>query len=352
MRPAMPASISTRRSRRAMAVAASWFPFAARRPMTDTNSSVERAAAHIARGRLRACAAGHRRLHLVRLARLHQSPGSPRLPRDRAGRTAQIAPVRRPDIRRRSTADLLGLHCLRPANPHARGAARGDRMADARRSGSARGPHHPQTGHGAEHERTPSRRVGIAGAGLARAGSDRGGARASSGTGATPVISRRDRPADRPAQFGGIRAPVPHLPACPRKRAGTFVFLDCDDFKSINDTYGHRTGDIILATLGARLRSFGRTDDLVGRLGGDEFGIWFAGSGAREAARLMDRLRNIVEAPIPRPETSGLVGPREISITFSMGAASAPVDGARYSDLLETADARMYEMKTTRRLRA
>ena len=138
----------------------------------------------------------------------------------------------------------------------------------------------------------------------------------------------------------------------PRKRAGTFVFLDCDDFKSINDTYGHRTGDIILATLGARLRSFGRTDDLVGRLGGDEFGIWFAGSGAREAARLMDRLRSIVEAPIPRPETSGLVGPREISITFSMGAASAPVDGARYSDLLETADARMYEMKTTRRLRA
>ena len=55
---------------------------------------------------------------------------------------------------------------------------------------------------------------------------------------------------------------------------GTFIILDVDKFKEVNDHYGHAVGDIVLSTLGQTLRNYFRENDIIGRIGGDEFVIY------------------------------------------------------------------------------
>lgn len=69
-----------------------------------------------------------------------------------------------------------------------------------------------------------------------------------------------------------------------------FVFLDVDDFKQINDQYGHATGDLVLQSLGALLRKAVRHGDLVGRLGGEEFGWLMLGVTPEEALVATNRV--------------------------------------------------------------
>ena len=54
----------------------------------------------------------------------------------------------------------------------------------------------------------------------------------------------------------------------------TFIILDVDKFKEVNDHYGHAVGDIVLSTLGQTLRNYFRENDIIGRIGGDEFVIY------------------------------------------------------------------------------
>jgi diguanylate cyclase (GGDEF)-like protein/PAS domain S-box-containing protein len=116
------------------------------------------------------------------------------------------------------------------------------------------------------------------------------------------------------------------------------VFIDLDEFKQINDQYGHSVGDEVLATLGERLKTVIRAGDSVARLGGDEFAILL--TSVREPAEpavVAERLLEQITAPI---EVAG----RQLSLTASVGIAL----GSSGAELLKQADAAMYRAKSNR----
>ena len=76
-----------------------------------------------------------------------------------------------------------------------------------------------------------------------------------------------------------------------REKPYTAVILDIDRFKSVNDTYGHQTGDMVLSLLGSFLKSSLRFGDIVARYGGEEFVICLPDTGIQEGYKLIDRLR-------------------------------------------------------------
>ncbi|MFM9918920.1 diguanylate cyclase [Lacisediminihabitans sp. H27-G8] len=121
----------------------------------------------------------------------------------------------------------------------------------------------------------------------------------------------------------------------------TVIFLDLDGFKAINDSLGHSRGDVILRVVADRLVAAVRQDDVVGRLGGDEFLIVCADSDQAEGSAVAERLRVAVRTPDDRL-------PAEQTLTVSIGVAvyrpraGHPISGA---DLIATADSAMYESK-------
>lgn len=119
---------------------------------------------------------------------------------------------------------------------------------------------------------------------------------------------------------------------------GVLFMLDMDDFKRVNDTFGHAAGDRLLMAIGGVLRDTFRTDDIVARIGGDEFIAFLSGSDSRATAEakgqeLLERVRNL--------RVEGVEGP----ITVSVGAASAPAQGRTYETLSLAADEAMYHVK-------
>jgi len=116
------------------------------------------------------------------------------------------------------------------------------------------------------------------------------------------------------------------------------LFLDLDDFKTVNDTAGHAAGDELLANVTERLLSATRGTDSVARLGGDEFGILLSGV-ANEAD--VDTVAARIVSAIRRPM---LVGHREIVVTASIGVARA-ARGADADALLQNADTALYAAK-------
>ena len=114
------------------------------------------------------------------------------------------------------------------------------------------------------------------------------------------------------------------------------LYGDVDHFKAINDTYGHAAGDAVLRQVSARLRSHFRTEDTVGRLGGDEFGI-ICEDFTSQSQVLVERLRDVLAAPYSfRDQT--------IRAAVSVGLA-LPVAGESPEHLLERADTTMYRAK-------
>jgi two-component system cell cycle response regulator len=119
------------------------------------------------------------------------------------------------------------------------------------------------------------------------------------------------------------------------------ILLDLDDFKKINDTYGHLAGDMVLRLVAAQMQRLIRLEDLLARYGGEEFVILARATGKTEAARLAERIREAVSVlDIPLSE-------RSIRVTISSGVASLPdvtPDGGP-NDVLALADARLYRAK-------
>lgn len=117
------------------------------------------------------------------------------------------------------------------------------------------------------------------------------------------------------------------------------LFIDLDDFKGVNDTYGHAAGDLVLSAVADRLRSVLRPGDTASRFGGDEFAVLLADLAQPEEANLVaDRLRTVLHRPVSGPDGQIPVG-ASIGIAVSLcGATTAAV-------LLDEADARMYEVK-------
>lgn len=117
-------------------------------------------------------------------------------------------------------------------------------------------------------------------------------------------------------------------------------FLDLDDFKYINDTYGHEMGDRLLIGVAERLRTALRDSDIVSRFGGDEFLILQKSVRSKlQASALAERVRACFERPIEIDRD------REIFVETSIGIAQFPDDGADAMDLIGHADAAAYHAK-------
>jgi diguanylate cyclase (GGDEF)-like protein len=121
--------------------------------------------------------------------------------------------------------------------------------------------------------------------------------------------------------------------------AVTVAIIDLDDFKPINDSHGHDTGDAVLRVVADRLRGAVRADDLVVRYGGDEFAVVFAHqTPADGAAQLARRIVAAIEAPI------ALNRRLTITVGASIGLATASVD-----TVVHQADATLYHAKGAKR---
>lgn len=118
------------------------------------------------------------------------------------------------------------------------------------------------------------------------------------------------------------------------------LFCDLDGFKSINDRFGHHTGDAVLIEVARRLTTCVRDGDTVARLGGDEFVVLADGLGAADAADLAVRLRNAIIPPIRVDGRAVRVG-----ASFGIGWAAC---GMTAEEVLRSADQRMYIEKRSR----
>jgi diguanylate cyclase (GGDEF)-like protein len=118
-------------------------------------------------------------------------------------------------------------------------------------------------------------------------------------------------------------------------QAVTLALVDLDDFKPVNDTYGHDTGDGVLRVVAGRLGDVVRADDLVVRFGGDEFAVVFADDTPPDnATRLAQRLVDAISRPITLP------GGPTITVGASVGLATAPAE-----KVVHLADTSLYETK-------
>jgi diguanylate cyclase (GGDEF)-like protein len=123
------------------------------------------------------------------------------------------------------------------------------------------------------------------------------------------------------------------------EQKAVLIYVDLNDFKRINDGFGHDMGDEVLNAVAQRLQSNVRSSDTVARLGGDEFAIVLHGiENAEVAAYMGEKLRKALNEPL-------IVGQYSVSAIGSMGVAVAPDHGADVYQLLRIADAAMYRAK-------
>ncbi|MBH1940138.1 diguanylate cyclase [Mobilitalea sibirica] len=117
------------------------------------------------------------------------------------------------------------------------------------------------------------------------------------------------------------------------------MLIDFDDFKKVNDTYGHLHGDKVLVYVIGRIKSVFNEGEIIGRVGGDEF-VVFAGN-----VTDIDDILKKADALIEALDTTYIDGGNEIPISGSIGIASYPEDGLHYEQLLDCADKALYKVK-------
>ena len=125
-----------------------------------------------------------------------------------------------------------------------------------------------------------------------------------------------------------------------KNQNGVLIMLDMDNFKYVNDTFGHITGDSMLIRFSTALRSMIRNEDIVSRVGGDEFCIFMTGSISRsecekKVSRILEHLETVFRD----------ITQINAQVTVSMGIAMAPEDGEDYLTLYKKADAALYHVK-------
>ncbi|HTV11716.1 MAG TPA: GGDEF domain-containing protein [Acidimicrobiales bacterium] len=115
------------------------------------------------------------------------------------------------------------------------------------------------------------------------------------------------------------------------------VLLDLDDFKVVNDRYGHAAGDAALRAVGEELRAALRSGDVAARLGGDEFALLVVGvENAASLSPILGRLKRALERAVP-----------QTTVGFSVGVACFPSDTEEPDALMGMADERLYAAKAT-----
>ncbi len=125
------------------------------------------------------------------------------------------------------------------------------------------------------------------------------------------------------------------------------LFIDLDHFKQINDTWGHRAGDMVLHETAQRLEQMLRLEDFVGRYGGEEFAVILALTELEEAKQVAERIRCVLaDSPfIWQTDDEGTSISIPIPVSASIGIAISPEHGNSRATLIEAADAAMYQAK-------
>ena len=118
-----------------------------------------------------------------------------------------------------------------------------------------------------------------------------------------------------------------------------FIILDIDDFKKINDTYGHPEGDRILKNIGQILKNMFRKSDIVGRFGGDEFVIFL--SDIDNDASVIKKVSDVVEEIHRLKNTFEL----EVPVSASFGITMTTQDSKNFQDIFDKADKALYTAK-------
>lgn len=136
-----------------------------------------------------------------------------------------------------------------------------------------------------------------------------------------------------------------HLRVILRKGAAFLVYLDLDNLKAINDTFGHLEGNRALVMTANILRACFRQSDILARLGGDEFCILMTDAGQDSEQQVRKRLRQ-------RVDFTNALSPRHFRVSFSLGFANVPsIHQPSLEELLRIADERMYEEKRNKHVR-
>ncbi|MGS1096581.1 GGDEF domain-containing protein (plasmid) [Aquamicrobium terrae] len=134
------------------------------------------------------------------------------------------------------------------------------------------------------------------------------------------------------------------------KRAGAskeaaLVLLDIDHFKAVNDNHGHAAGDQAIKRCAQLIRRVFQKDDLIARIGGEEFIILLPGKNIRHASRLAETLRKAIE------DEPMLFQGKDIRLTASFGISHGSLNTHSFTHLLEKADACLYQAKNAGRNR-
>ena len=118
-----------------------------------------------------------------------------------------------------------------------------------------------------------------------------------------------------------------------------FLMMDIDEFKRVNDTYGHSLGDTFLTTVARVIQSTFRSTDIVGRIGGEEFAVVMLNTSAEEAFLKAEDVRSLVEG------TQVEHGNYTVPVTISIGVAELSAEQGTLDALVASADAAMYKAK-------
>jgi diguanylate cyclase len=139
------------------------------------------------------------------------------------------------------------------------------------------------------------------------------------------------------------RAVIDHLARLRSSReSGALLIVDADDFKSVNDRFGHHNGDEALTLIARAIRQSVRGTDLVSRLGGEEFGVFLPDADPATADRIAENIRSAIVGLTFAPDG------RPCPLSVSIGGATY-VGHADYDQLYRLADRHLYEAKNTGR---
>lgn len=117
------------------------------------------------------------------------------------------------------------------------------------------------------------------------------------------------------------------------------LIVDMDNFKKVNDTFGHLKGDEALKEGVSHLKSMFRGDDIIGRIGGDEFVVFMSNVTSRED--IVNKAKSIGKAFRKTYSEDG----HEVTVSASIGISIYPMDGSEYEELLDKSDKALYEVK-------
>lgn len=124
-----------------------------------------------------------------------------------------------------------------------------------------------------------------------------------------------------------------------RPQPAALLVIDVDYFKSVNDRYGHDKGDEALVLVASVIRNAVRPNDVVARMGGEEFSVFLPGTAIEDARALGERIREKIEAARFR------IAEQDVGLTASIGGVTYP-EVATFADLYRAADLQMYLAKS------